>query len=435
VNLEGFTPMPMDIWRNVYGGQPIETPNVPHEAMPFYDMPMNVPPSETMAPPFSDQYYQPDFTNPPPAEGGGGYPPSNYYQPDFTNPPPTEGGYGGYPTSDYFPQDYPPDFSGIAPPGIEAPPIPEGAYDLVAPPEVPNIPVEAQQYTLSDIPGFWGDQELLDETGSGVAPAPPEVAAATPVPETQRDPQTGLPVSGDPRQWTQGVIPGTQLSARDLLNMARQPTDWANSPLADLGTFFGKLISEPSYSSPEYLRSIGYQGGQGLGSLWPGGPGAFGEGIATGGESPGDYYRVASAGANVIPFTGGVGGGGGSFFTSTGHGLPAFMPAGAGGGGPVQAGTYTSPAAMAELRRWMQGRYTPPGALKYPSPILVGAASRIRGFGPVFMPSAQQQQALAQQWGNVFRDRGYVLPPTTGGRGGPVPPRPGGRGTPPPLPR
>jgi hypothetical protein len=362
------------------------------------------------------------------------------------------------PSDQYYPQDYPADFGNIAPPvdtGVSAG-IAQTPYEY----QLPDNPFagpsgltgpltpEEQMMAQSRYEANFGQQPGQDiPTAPGVEP---DVLPA--MPETGGMITTGQPGMLDAEG---NVIPGTALTPADEARLANQqvpvpppsgwnqPTNYANIPkmLGNLGRFFGgipaalaNLIRQPGYSSPAYLRSIGYQPGQGTGSLWPGGPGRFGDvvtagDVSGGGQSPGDFQSVVG-GPNVIPMTGGVGGAGGSFFTRSGHGS-----AGGGGGGPVQAGTYTSPAAMAELRRWMQGRYTPPGALKYPSPILVSAASGIRGFGPVFMPSAQQQQALAQQWGNVFRSRGYVLPPGAGGRGGPVPPRPGGRGTPPPLPR
>jgi hypothetical protein len=319
--------------------------NMPHEAMPFYDIPPNVP-HEAMS-------FTPGFENP-------------TYADNVYNPAPTEG--YQYPESTYFPQDYPADFGNITSPATAG-----GLYGGVYPwdfnvPQagtgVSDIPAGiAQNPYQYQLPGsnpfdalgnadLWAgrftapqyDPATLSRLlgGSGLPPSVPEdiptgrgveppVLPAQPVTDQRVDPRT--------QPWTQGTLPGQTLSARDIANMARQPTDWRNSPLAALGRSLGNLFSQPGYSSPDYLRSMGYQQGQGSQSLWPGGPGRFGEGIATGGESPGDYYRVASEGANVIPFTGGVGGAGGSFYggnlaphwgsTAIGFG------GGLGGGGPV----------------------------------------------------------------------------------------------------
>ena len=91
---------------------------------------------------------------------------------------------------------------------------------------------------------------------------------------------------------------------------------------------------------------------------------------------------------------------------------------------------YTTPEALDELRRWMEGHYTTPTAFgqtaaQAPNPFsnnpFVGAP-----------PSFQQLSQNEAYWGNIFRDRGYVLPPAAKGT-----PNPNGpnqtvaRGTPP----
>jgi hypothetical protein len=188
-------------------------------------------------------------------------------------------------------------------------------------------------------PGVWPDVLPAQPVG----PASPTVDPVTGQPYPQMpnipiDPRTNLP-------WTAqfSTIPGATMPLGQRLAM---PTNWQDSPLGALGRFLGGIpravsdfFNQPGYTSPDYLRSIGYRQGQGTGSLFPGGPGRFRDVVTAGdvwggGQSPGDFQSVVG-GPNVIPMTGGVGGGGGSFFTSSGQGLPAFMPANIGGGGPV----------------------------------------------------------------------------------------------------
>jgi hypothetical protein len=339
--------------------------NLPHEAMPFYDTGDY---TRALAPygdytgglpSYSGDYYGPrapvgpELFNPPPGDtnqyAGGSYFPSDYPA-DFGNIGPTPGAFSGYP---YNPWDFNVTQAGTGVPdtgaaaGIAQNPyqyqLPSNPFDPLGNANLWGGGFTAPQYdpaTLSRILGGTGLPPSGEDIPMGQG-AWPDVAAGQPVPDVPRDPQTGLPLTGDPRAWTQGVIPGTQLSPRDLLNMARQPTDWPNSPLAALGRSLGNFFSQPGYSSPDYLRSIGYTPGQGAESLWPGGPGGFRENVATGGESPGDYYRVAN-GPNVIPFTGGVGGAGGSFFGGTAGNLATAIGFGGnlGGGGPVNLSMF-----------------------------------------------------------------------------------------------
>jgi hypothetical protein len=113
--------------------------------------------------------------------------------------------------------------------------------------------------------------------------------------------------------------------------------------------------SGAGYSSPDYLRGIGYDPGQGTGSLWPGTP--------SGGY--GGY---------------GVGGAGGSFFgqLSGVRGGPlggAFQGLGSGGGGSVSGGAEAA-LASTMLQNLRRGQGTPIG---YSSPALAGAFMGIPG--------------------------------------------------------
>jgi hypothetical protein len=295
--------------------------------------------------------------------------------------------YGGY---------YPWDFdvtqagTGAAPPdttGVGAAAVNTTPYDY-------NLP--ANPFTQMGVPDMWAggfaapqyDPAALSSILGGDASAaaqydpatlsrllggtglPPSGEAAIPTPPGVEPPSARAtaawtpggvpidPVTGQPQDWTQNP-PGATLTPRQ--QMALQ-TNWRDSPLGALGRFVGGIpgavqnaLSAPGYSSPDYLRSIGYQPGQGRDSLWPGGPGSF-AGAATGGESPGDVYRVASAAPNFIPMTGGVGGAGGSFYGGRGNlgmSLPgSFSGLGQGGGGSIS--NWGMALGNTILRHWLQ---------------------------------------------------------------------------------
>ena len=109
-------------------------------------------------------------------------------------------------------------------------------------------------------------------------------------------------VAGAPGAIARGVkgIPGA------VGNVARE-----------LGTGIRNAIETPGYSSPDYLRSIGYEPGQGTDSLWPGAP--------TGPtDNPPDSITQSSGGLGG----GGVGGEGGSFYGGlyAPHGVGGPLP-------------------------------------------------------------------------------------------------------------
>ncbi len=255
-----------------------------------------------------------------PMDWGGDLPPS----PDFT------------PSNYYLPQDYG-QATVMTPSGVSAPAVP---YDFsTGPPAGPYAPYDpgSVNMNVSDL----GLPQDNIPTAPGVEP---DV-----LPALQAD---------YPGINTSDLVHALAQDQQDnrLVNQLRLPTDWAHAGqlfkdaagnivdatgkvIAAAGaaaqSVINNIMNNPGYSSPDYLRSIGYQPGQGRDSLWPGGPGSFGD-TATGGASPGDFYQVAN-GPNIIPMTGGVGGAGGSFFGGQGNlamSLPgSFAGLGAGGGG------------------------------------------------------------------------------------------------------
>jgi hypothetical protein len=136
-------------------------------------------------------------------------------------------------------------------------------------------------------------------------------------------PGAGL-ITGPMAKWITGQVQAGKFGGgprgspinRPAVQPQSRPTGGGNAPSG-------------GYYSPQYLRSIGYEPGQGTDSLWPGGP------PASGPNTVGDY---------------GVGGGGGSFFHDLAgvRGGPlagAFAGLGSGGGGEIGGGLDNALAA------------------------------------------------------------------------------------------
>ncbi len=422
---------------------------------------------ETTTAPYDQRFEGGPYPSPPSTIAYGGYDPGidygyteNQYFPggqNFIGLPPTvpligEGGYNPAPNENigptaaqyYYDYQTPPD-TGVGPGAVWNAGQPVNPFDAV-------LNQTTAPFTTPSMMGqdFWGGS-----TGAGTEAVNPNLF--TPEWDFSGSGQDNIPTApGVEPDVLPADYPGINTSdlvhalAQDqqdnrLLNQLRLPTDWAHAGqlfkdaagnivdatgkvVAAAGaaaqSVINNIMNNPGYSSPDYLRSIGYQPGQGRGSLFPGGPGSFGD-TATGGESPGDFYRVAN-GPNIIPFTGGVGGAGGSFFTSSGQGLPAFMPANVGGGGPINASQFMSARHWAN--QMMKGIYGVPGTANqgpghyYPNywsehPQTIANYVQQVG-GPEFIPGPPINMgglSPQQYWTNVFRSRGYVFPPSSGG--------------------
>jgi hypothetical protein len=275
-----------------------------------------------------------------------------------------------------------------------------------------GLPPSAEEPGIPTAPGVWPPS--LPAQPVDVAGGQPAVAGGF-TPQFVPPGQPGL-YQGWQNQLPFGKALGLRTNYGNLGNMLR-------SGAGALGRFFSGLPGSipalpagynPFGGTPPGLTETNRFGGGA--PIFRGDPSA---GFVGPPVAPGGVYRE-TLNLNPLPMGGQVG-------SSSVPAPGASIGGGFGGGGPVYAGTYTSPWARAELYRWMRGGYTPPGPAKYPSPVLTDAWTRnapfmrSMGFGPTVSLSPQQQQALAQQWGNVFRERGYVFPPTAGGRGGPVP--------------
>ena len=172
--------------------------------------------------------------------------------------------------------------------GSDVPP-PPGAGGLVSPPDVPSIP-----YQLPNLP-----------------------------------------------PWVK-FIPGGQyaIAGRNLFNLGSRAGSMAKNLFRNRGGGTPGVQAPPvnradagGYFSPEYLRSIGYEPGQGVGSLWPGVPqGGFGGGGISG--QGGSFFGQLS-GVRGGPLPGsfaGLGAGGGGALGSMGGLIFQHMPLAALGG-------------------------------------------------------------------------------------------------------
>lgn len=189
------------------------------------------------------------------------------------------------------------------------------------------------------------------------------------------------------------VIPGTALSASDAANkynMEQFPggggvgqffkdaagniVNGAGQIVQAAGNAVGGLINnimnDPGYSSPDYLRSMGYGEGQGTNSLWPGTPSSSGFGV--GGEG-GSFFGGTM---NFNP-------GGGDLSATGGQVISSSVGPPQGGGGPPMYGPNMGaaawgggvrglpPIALSYLMRMYKGLYTTPevfGTFKHSMP-------------------------------------------------------------------
>lgn len=205
-----------------------------------------------------------DFQSPA-APGGGGtnlwgnYPlqmPFGFGQ-DIGGFPGTQFGFGQTPTEGEVAYEEPP-----LPTGAEIPP-PEGITDLVPPPGIPDVPAYAQN-----------------------TPGAPIAGIAQPTfPITWGSPMGGVgPLYAPPGAGQPG-----------LLDRAGQGV---NDFLGGVGDFLSNAFNPSTgYYSPQYLSSIGYLPGGGVGSLWPGlGPGSLN---APGGIPIGTFGQMGGTMGNL----------------------------------------------------------------------------------------------------------------------------------------
>ena len=178
----------------------------------------------------------------------------------------------------FWPGDRPSTVAGGGTPGTYVPP-PQGAGELVRPPDVPSIP-----FQLGKLP-----------------------------------------------DWVK-FVPGGQyaLAGRNLFNLGSQAGSMAKNLFRGLR---GMAADAPhrlmpprmrsdaggGYYDPQYLRSIGYEPGQGTGSLWPGVPqGGYG-GYGLGGQGGSFFGQLAGVrGGPLAGSFAGLGAGGGGNIGSMG---------------------------------------------------------------------------------------------------------------------
>lgn len=253
---------------------------------------------------------------------------------------PMTGPGGGNVTADQLAN--PPYYGGVTPDQLTNPPSNLGDFNFAGgnePVHFINSPDGSAVWAYDENWNWVGETPLSPSGGDQYAdnsgyPAPPGVEPdALPGNPNLYPGGTTIATGEEPMLDANGnPIPGTGLSPQDqanaynygpqgqfpqnILDELRQPTDWkgfvdtakrlgisisdalkaTGRTIADAaGGLVDNIVNDPGYSSPSYLRSIGYNEGQGEGSLFPAG---------VTGPTAGAFDVGAS----------GVGGGGGSFF-------------------------------------------------------------------------------------------------------------------------
>jgi hypothetical protein len=316
----------------------------------------NVPTSEWMMPTGPEEYLPSEGANIPTGEAQWPTGPEEYLQSEAGANIPTEEGMVPEWPAEYL-QD---EGAGVADEGVSAAPVDQTYY-----------------YPAGD-----GSYTQMDSSGNPVTQQPglaniPGVTFQTPGGPSDLPNMGPLYYNPATRSWvsraagTVAGIPGAigrgiRGAAGTVGNVAR-----------GIGTGIRTAIETPGYSSPEYLRSIGYQPGQGTESLWPGAPTGATEG--SGG--------IGGAG---------VAGQGGSFYGGlyAPHGVGGALPgsfAGLGQGAHGNLGTWWDRyyrQLMKGGRDPMLGYGSDSAISRYARAMGGGGGGGYRGGGPAMQPYA-----------------------------------------------
>ena len=263
----------------------------------------------------------------------------------------------------------------------------------------------------------------LTQTSQGVPDGQGGFVPGTQLSEADAAKRYNTQAFNDPRYGVSDIFHPGQAMVKVLSDGTRIMVDAAGKAINAVGQgaqdLWSNILNDPRNTDPAYLASIGYEemGPEGSGFMMPfgvAGPSMGSTDVGTyGAINAGSYFHGgASAGAQ--------------------HGATSVAGATAGGGGPpVQLSRYTTPGAYNDLRRWMGGRYTTPQSYSATQALAPNPFSS----GPASIETPYQTLLSNQQyWGDQFKQRGYILPPTPASPG---PQFPGGgrqtlsRGTPP----
>jgi hypothetical protein len=367
----------------------------------------NPAPNETMYPNdmgFFPQDYPPDFNNQSfpdtvynPAPNDFMAPPANDVYQDYPSNPnpapnetmyPNDQGYFGSNGSDY-------DFSGspisqFDPPDMftgQGPLEPGGGGDLQWPFYVDQFPGGGGGGGGSPGAGGGSDVGTPNAGPNTYAPGNPQTinpsdpnnnltrgGQSMPLYPTSNDvfPQPSLKDElGRPTDWS-GAGQFFKDAAGNIVNGAGQIVQAAGNAV---GGLINNIMNDPGYSSPDYLRSMGYTPGAGTGSLWPGQAsntnfGAGGEG----GSFFGGTMQLNPGGGDISgannPFGAGQVGRSSVGPPQGGGGPPMYGPnmGAAAWGGGVRG---LPPIALSYLLKMQKGLYTSPhdfGLLKHSMP-------------------------------------------------------------------
>ena len=272
----------------------------------------------------------------------------------------------------------------------------------------------------------WGKkmgEYALTQTSQGVPDGQGGFVPGTQLSEADAAKRYNTQAFNDPRYGVSDIFHPGQAMVKVLSDGTRIMVDAAGKAINAVGQgaqdLWSNILNDPRNTDPAYLASIGYEemGPEGSGFMMPfgvAGPSMGSTDVGTyGAINAGSYFHGgASAGAQ--------------------HGATSVAGATAGGGGPpVQLSRYTTPGAYNDLRRWMGGRYTTPQSYGATQALAPNPFSS----GPASIETPYQTLLSNQQyWGDQFKQRGYILPPTPASPG---PQFPGGgrqtlsRGTPP----